>query len=497
GRLEEVGAGEWLVRAGVGFRDRPGVPLPDLTLEDAAQRALLAGDGALRRNSDVRKIDAFFASRYQRDSGAWFSTSVSGFAAERGVPPEFHESDPRLWRYPDQKRLVAAVSAGTGLRDTGWGRGDLEAAVGIDVGSFTIESFDDLDYRTVTETEEGDDRTLTLRLLGDHSVGERADLRAALTYGDVSHDEVLMPGGRNAFRQRLWSLATELDVRGDALLGLPGTKGTRLTFGVAVDGSDTPETGDKPPVERLWDWGARVGLSTLLSDELRVHGGLSRRVRFPSLRELYSGALGRFLPNPDLGPERMVGAELGFTLHHGGHDIQVVGFRQVLSDGIVRVSVDTPEGRKRQRVNQDRVRALGLEVLTSGTWRRFSYAADLTWQSVWQFDARGDRTRPEYEPDLTGSFSVATRLAAGIMGTGEFGYLGTQYCLDSDAGGLRRLDDASSLDLGLRRFFRLGRGPFSTLDASVRVQNVTDAAVLDQCGLPRPGRTLQVQARVF
>ena len=47
----------------------------------------------------------------------------------------------------------------------------------------------------------------------------------------------------------------------------------------------------------------------------RSIGGLSRRGRFPSLRELYSGALGRFEPNPDLRSETLLGAEAG---HHDG-----------------------------------------------------------------------------------------------------------------------------------------------------------------------------------
>ena len=108
-----------------------------------------------------------------------------------GVPPEAHQDEPRLWRYPDQRRLIAALTGGTGQRDTGAGMGDIEASLGIDIGSTRIEQFATEAYSTVDETEESDDRVVTARLLGDHSLGARGELRASATYADVHHDELL------------------------------------------------------------------------------------------------------------------------------------------------------------------------------------------------------------------------------------------------------------------------------------------------------------------
>lgn len=499
GRLFDVGRGQWLVRAGAGFRDRPGVELPDLDLSDPLQEARLTADNDQRLNSDVQKFDAFLASRYRGAKGQWISLAASGFTAERGVPPEFHESGPRLWRYPEQSRWITAISGGTGQRNTGWGVGDIEASVGVDVGSFTIEQFESLAFQTVEETEEGDDVTITLRLLAEHTVGDKTDLRTAFTYGDVSHDEVLTPGTRNEYRQRLWSAGLEIERRFDGLLGIPGLGATTLNFGGVIDGADTPESGDKPPLDGLSDWGARFGFSTLLTGEsVRIHGGVSRRVRYPALRELFSGALGRFLPNPDLEPEVLTGGELGFTMNAGPTELQVVGFRQDLSDGIVRISVETAEGNLRQRVNRDRIRSTGLEVLLSGTFRRFSYNGDLTWQRVWQIDdSSDDRTRPEYEPSIAGKLSLSTALPGGVVGSGGFRFIGDQVCLNNDSGQFDDLDDSSALDLELRRVFRRGGRTLSNLDVVVAVSNARNFTVFDQCGLPQAGRTLRLQIRLF
>ena len=301
------------------------------------------------------------------DGGAWASLVTSVFDVGRGVRPEAHQDDPRLWRYPEQTRLFTAFSIGTGMRETGGGgRGDLEASVGLDLGSTRIDEYDSELFSRVVGGEDSDDRTVTLRLEGDHTAGEHGDIRAAATYADVSHDEILTPGGANSFRQRLWSVAAESERR----LGASGR--TRLSLGTVLDGSDTPESGDKPPLGRLTEYGFRLGMSTLVSEGLLLHGGLSRRARFPSLRELYSGALGRFEPNPDLAPETLVGAEGGFTLQRTADiEFQVVGFHQRLNNGIVRTSVTGDDGVRRfRRINRDQVRSTGIELLAITTVRR-------------------------------------------------------------------------------------------------------------------------------
>ena len=499
-RSLESGGGQWLVQGGGGFRDRPGVSIPSSDSGIPGDPALLSADGDLRLNSDARHRDAFVSVRYQGDEGGWMSLTSSGFDVERGVSPEIHEVDPRLWRYPDQKRLITALSGGTGRKETGWGMGDLETSLGLDFGSFRIQQFDTPTYESVIDEEEGDDRTVTLRVLGAHSIGERGDVRAALTYADVSHTERLTSAGVRDFRQRLWSLGSEVEWRLDDLPGWESLGATRLSVGLSVDGADTPESGGNAPLGRLGDWGARLGVSSLTGGgRLLLHGGISRRARFPSLRELYSEALGRFLPNPDLVPEVLRGMEAGLTWDLQGVDIQVVGFHQVLSDAIVRVGVQTADGPKRQRVNRDGIRSTGLEMVASGGWGRVRYSGDLTLQQAWVIEDGSDvRTRPEYEPGVVGEFDVAVPVPGELSLSGGYRFVGSQSCLNAESGSMDALSRTHRFDLQLRRFFAFeGRSALAKVDALVSVTNLTDNAIFDQCGLPQPGRTLRVQLRLF
>lgn len=486
----------WVIRAGAGYRNNPGVQLPNSARSHPRlSPELLTGDDGLRLNSDRQLTDGFLTLRYEGDRGSWFSTLVTASDASRGIPPEAHVTDPRLWRYPDQGRVVIAMSGGTGEWQTGFGSGDLEATFGLDRSSTEIEEYASSAYRTVVDGETGATTTVTGRLLGDHRFGGSADVRSALTVANVSHRETFADGSAFDYQQRLWSLGSEFEL-GD--WDLPGTQGGSAvwTLGASLDGSDTPLSGDKPALASIWDWGMRTGVTVSGSGgNVLYHAGLSRRTRFPSLRELYSGALGRFEPNPELMPENLKAGEAGVTVTAGEDRFQLVAFHQRLSDGIVRTSTVTPEGTRFKRVNRDEVRSSGVELLAAGIRGRFSLGGDLTLKRVRIKDhtiAGGDQ-RAEYEPTVSGTLNLSLLAPMDVNVTSFLRYRGVQYCENVEVAGLDRMDASATLDLEASRVFALGSRAGRRIAGTVGVANLTDSTVLDQCGLPQPGRTLRIQ----
>ncbi|MEJ2678593.1 MAG: TonB-dependent receptor plug domain-containing protein, partial [Gemmatimonadota bacterium] len=278
-----LGSGSLKLRAGGGYRSRPGFArshgLPD---------PFVAGD--TRVNSDLRHVDGFVAARYAGDGGQWASFSASGFDAERGVPPELHTDKPRFWRYPDTRRMVAALSAGTGDRSTGLGTGDLEMSVGLDLGHTHIDDYASVAYDQIQQTELDDDRTLTFRALAEHTLGGGAQIRAAATFADIRHDEAitdLTTGERypGLYAQRLWSVGSELSWHMERPGGAGTISGGRLSTGLVLDGSDTPETAGAPSAGTIREWGGRLGATLMVfGDDMLLHAAVSRRGRFPALR---------------------------------------------------------------------------------------------------------------------------------------------------------------------------------------------------------------------
>lgn len=491
--LLDAGGGRVWVKYGGGYRDRGELAAP----------GGLGGpgvtDGRLA-NTDMRLANGFASARYQAEGGAWASLSSAGYWTERGVLPELHllegaDPAPRFWRYPNQWQSLTSLSAGTGWRETPLGRGDLEASVGLDLRHQEIDGFGGLAFADSVEGETGDDRTVSARLVGDHELGP-GTLSAAFTWAETRHEEVLSsgPDAPEEFVQRLWSLGVEtsqpLAPDGDGWISDP-----RVTVGASYDASSTPETGDAPPRPGIDGWGVRASAeATVGGGDGKLHGGVSRKVRFPALRELFSGALGKFEPNPDLGPLTLKVGELGATLRPAsGLELQGTLFQQRLEGSIVREVL--PDGRF-QRQNRGETRATGLEM--AANWRRgdLSLRGDLTLQSVELLDEDGDPVageRAEYQPEVAANLHARVPVGMGVRARGGVEVTGTRFGADPRTGEFEEIDPSAHLTLGLSR--RIGRGVagLPPLRASVVAENVGDAVVLDQLGLPRPGRTIRVQ----
>ena len=488
--VTRAGGGDLLLRAGGGYRNRSAVPRSNDIVPP------FEGAGSDRINSDFEQFNAYAVARYEDDDGQWASLSSFAHSSSKGVPPELHVLEPRLWRYPKASRWVTAISAGTGWGSTPWGQGDLEASFGIDLGETEINTYESLAYDSVNGGELGDDRNLSLRLLGDHTLGSGI-LRSALTFVDARHDEVLFDAGESRYRQRFFSLGVEVEqpvVNG----GNVSPRG-RLSVGGSVDYSDTPETGGAPSRDPIWAWGLRAGGTYALGNgKWLLNGGISRRVRFPALRELYSGALGRFVVNPSLNPEVLAVAELGLTTAIGRGEGQIVGFYQRLSDAIVRVSLGDGQ---LQRQNREVIRSLGVELLYNYAFRSgWSIGGDLTLKDVTQEDPNQPvgQTNPEYQPWIAGNLTASTPIWSGFRGTGRVAHVGQRWCVHPDLAQEVQLNADTWVDVEVAWGRRIGSGRAgSQLELVFTAANITDSANFDQCGLPQPGRLLQFQVRVF
>jgi len=484
-----TGSGSWLIRAGVGYRSSPGQPLARGVEEPVPT------EDDLRLNTDTDHRDGFFAARYSANTGAFVSLAGSGFRSERGIAAELGSPGPRFWRYPRVQRFITVLSGGTGDRALLMGgRGDVEASVGIDVGRTDIDAYADRSYEQITSFEDGDDRTVTARLLGDHTLGERADLRGAITWADIFHREIL-PAGETEYEQRLWSLGLETVVR---VIDRPGST-VRLSVGGALDGAAWPKTGDKPGQAGMTKWGARAGLTaTANGGNTLFHTGVSHRGRFPALREAFSGALNRFEPNPELKPEFLTAFEGGVTTRMGGAELQTIVFHHRLNDAIVRI---TQPDRRFKRINRDQMRSTGLELMASRAFGPVSVAGDLTLQTVDLIDTTTDETRePENQPSTFGSVSARFPLALGVQAGAEARFTSSNFCLDLDTGVDRRLDGGTQINADVSRVWQIvsrATSWLTRLEARIAVDNAGDVALYDQCGLPQPGRLLRFEVRLF
>jgi iron complex outermembrane receptor protein len=479
------------LRAGGSLVDRAGVAAasggePSPWLEDP--------DG-LRLGSDLRRVGGFASVRLGGSGDApragWISVTGLLADADRGVEPETHVDAPRFWRYPEETSRMLLGSAGTPLLGTPVGEVALSLHAGLRTSDLLIEQYGSALYDDVDRTERWDDRTATVRGVLELRPSPATALRVAGTSSSTRHLEAIDDGAFQRYRQRLSSGSLEASW---------SVGRVDVDVGVAMDAADTPATGDKPALERQETWGARVGLAWSARPGLRLHTAAARRARFPALRELYAGPLSRFEPNPDLAPERLAAIEGGATWTGGTGTLQVVAFHRDLADGIVRVTLPgggPGSGPSRfQRQNLDLVRSSGIEVLVDAIAGPVDVRGDITLQRVRGSEDGAERD-VDYAPAFAGSVAMGTGLGWDVRAEVAARWESEQTCRSPGTPDRAEFSSDPSMDLALRRGVRLaGSGPLSFLEGTVRLDNLTDAVVLDQCGLPRPGRTLSFGVRV-
>jgi len=189
--------------------------------------------------------------------------------------------------------------------------------------------------------------------------------------------------------------------------------------------------------------------------------------------------------------------EGGVTTKLGRGEIQVVGFHHDLTDAIRRITLPN---KKRQRINSDQLRSTGIEVLFTQMVGEVSLGGDLTLQSVDLIDpGTSASSRPENLPERSGSARVRVPLGGGFTAGMEARYTGPQFCQDPDSGADVELDGGTWLNGDLARTWNVSTrtGVLSRMETRFSLDNLSNTALYDQCGLPRPGRLLRLQVRLF
>jgi iron complex outermembrane receptor protein len=475
--------GAWEVLAAGSWRVQDGYVVPADLVAPSNQ-----GPARQRLNSDSEQGSLLLRLKHHGTSGTTWHLTLLGADGEKGVPAETHlGEDARFWRNPEIRRGLV----GLGLRapldaDRRW---ELAVDVAADLFHQEIQAFDDATFATPALTagvdyETDDDRTGHARARASRRF-DRGSLAVQASTRYTQHRESLeYEGPRLSYAQLINAAAVEADVNlGD---------GWRVRAGGGYDLASTPESGDKPSRAATGAGAAFARLERSLGEPLTLHASYARRSRFPALRELYSGALGRFAPNPDLAPEVQDLWDVGAVARRDAWEIGLTGFASFLDGAIERVVLDDGTNRF-QRVNLDAIRTLGLE--TVAVWRPHP-----AWEIGGHHTILAARRRvedaytgPVEDRPATISFvSLTWRGSHGWRATVEGTALGPRMSADvtDNDDGLLRLPAQGTLNVRLGKVVTDGPGPLTRGEFHVRVDNVFDAQVDAQTGLPQAGRTL-------
>jgi iron complex outermembrane recepter protein len=470
--MHHRGAGKWDLLGSGSWQKRDAWPLP--------------GNDELRQNSDLEQYSLLLRGSRPVAGTGRLNLLATGWSGEKGVPAELHlGEDARFWRYPVRKR--ALLGASMTLPRGEW---DLSSLVAADFFAQEIDPRGPDNWGASPTT--GDDYEKDFDRTGHGQLGltrwlgsaSRLSFQGNARY--TQHREILTFGGpTNSYSQWLTGLVAEAEHNWASVWG--------ARAGIGWDHAATPESGDKAKAESFDASAMNLRMSRQLGPRSELYVSGSRRSRFPSLRELYSGALGRFVPNPDLRPERQDLFEVGMTAQSHSWNFSGAAFLLYLEDGIEKVALSGSQ--QFARVNQTRIRVPGVEV--SGGWK-VRPDLELTGQHTIlaaRVEIDGAYDQPaEDRPDYLSHFALGWQ---GFTGPGmlvETAVTGPRWSADSTTdNGMTRLPAGVRWNFRLSWRWETGGADDSSgtgWEAHIRLDNVFDQWADYQVGLPEPGRVL-------
>lgn len=470
-------SGAWNLLAAGGWTSRDAFPVP--------------GSGDARFNSDRQQLAVLLRGSRPVAGHGRLNLLATAWGSDKGVPPELHlGEDARFWRYPLRQRALAGGSLALPLGDGHW---DLNTMLAVDFFRQEIDPRGpdgwDAPLENGQDYEKDFDRTGHLACGLTRWLGPATSLTLQGNLRITQHRESLtVGGGVNSYGQNLSAVVLEAEHLTDS--------GWKLRGGVGLDQAVTPESGDKPAADGFSAEALNLRLARELGRGGEAYVSASRRSRFPSLRELYSGALGKFVPNPDLAPERQDLLEAGFSTGGSSWLLSGAAFLQYLRDGIEKESIPDSGGQF-MRVNRTAIRVPGFEF--GGNYRGFP-----GWEIFVRHTVLAARVETntgfdqpaEDRPDFLSRLGVGWRKTAGPGARLEAVVTGARWSADANdpVDGLSRLPAAVSWNVRLDwHWADLGRrsdGLPVFVEAFVRADNLFDQAASYQVGLPAPGRVV-------
>ncbi len=431
----------------------------------------------LRTNTYRNMRSAFGQVAWHNENGVSLGLSLLRFDGRKGVAPEGHlnpeVSNVRFWQYDGWETNMSILSGQMPV-----GSGTLRGAAWYSWFDQSIEQFSDATYAHSEGIQTDQDNTFGTRLTLLQEVSDSGTLRAALNLLTSQHRQInnADPWDRQSYRQHIYSNGLEYTWAGPV----------QVTAGASLDILATPETGDKPSRAPQAAYGISIGALHQLSQNITFRAAAGRKVRFPTMREMFGEALGRFLVNPDLKPESSLLTEAAARIENIDSSVEAVFFFNRTYNTINQHMVAVPgeELRRRQRINLDGSRVTGLEtVLVSRMSRGLLMNCNMTWMKPRALN--NGHVEPLVEkPSWLGGCSLTLRSTGGVSLIVESQITGRAYGL-ADDNSLVMLPASQVIHTRLAWL-----ALFRSMSAEVfaRVNNLTDDMTLPQLGLPGPGR---------
>jgi iron complex outermembrane receptor protein len=417
-----------------------------------------AGEVVPRQNSDYQTTNLTGKLYYYPGKSSEIMAEVGYLTSEYGIPAATEHYRPRHWRFSDWSRLLFNVGATVPLSSRGYlkARGYYVSHDNV-LDAYRTAALDQRQWRSTH-----DNHSYGAFALGSLLLNERNEVKLSLngksdqvrTQSDVGEEW-------ERFSQQTLSFGAEHHL----------SLGKRWTVvgGASIDYLDKEEGNNKTAVNPI------LGVRFDVNDKLELTSSLSRKSRFPTMKDLYGSQAG----NPDLREERGTNFEAGFVYTDR---VRLTGavFHKRIRDLIQ--SIRNADG-WRMPVNVGRAQITGFELGVKVGSEKLKLSADYAYLDSKDMDT--DQPLPLVpESQISVILDVLPRpdWTLSFWGTGG---LGSQTYFNDEP-------------LVVPDYFVLNGSvtkTFGRLELSARVENLLDASYVTEPEFPMPSRSFRAVLR--
>ena len=365
----------WYGHLTVSHADSEGYRLPDDFQPVAAE------DGGRRESADSadtvvsakiglvpNEHDEYVLSYYRQD-GEKVDPPYAGSYLRSATRPDGVQV--RFWKWPywDKESLYFMA------RNAFTGQGTLRWRLFYDSFRNSLESYDDATFTTQTRPyafrgSRYDDYTYGAGAELEWRWGETQITRVAAHFRQDVHREAqthpFSPEER--LESATFDVAIEHEWRVTDRLSLTPSYSHMTQPGETVQVYDDASQTFVPVSTNRADANNAQLVATYRFDDARsLVAGMSRKTRFPTLKERFSGGLGSAVPNPGLGPETALHYEIGYRRRGGNWSARIALFQSDLNDAIESITIEptacsSPPCTQQRNVGEQRNRGIELSV---------------------------------------------------------------------------------------------------------------------------------------
>jgi len=436
--------------------------------------------GEKRNNSSYKKQSAHLKLQYLLNSAHRIGAHLNFNDNQLDVPPNALEERPRYWKFPEWQKNVFSLNTEHLFSH----HFILRSIWFHDTYHNVLESYDDETYTTQNAryafTSIYDDYSQGGILYPQYNWSPSNITRGIISLkNDVHCEKQGQSEPYSRYATAVLTTGVEHEVhffeRGKALFGLDGNYLKPL------------EAENLTPRNPIFLINGQITLGYLYLTNLEIRGTIGRKSRFPTLKELYSERLGRYIPNPDLQYEHSLNTEIGLRWNHPEGYWEATYFHHYLSDHIINVQVGNG---LQQYQNIGKVLSRGFEADAGWNWNSLEVRASYTFLYIRNQTENRSSPYLEYRPahQFNGRlfYAPVSQLMFGI----EVAYFADQYYQNPDQLTWENLNNYGLLNI-------TGEYPILRfINAYIRINNLSDTFYYSEYGVPMPGREVFIGIKI-